>query len=67
VAWTQAGFDSDPVAWNARDPKVKDRLVTDLPAAWKPEPFKGQTIVRSAGGEGMGTAWGLILLEETPK
>jgi alpha-galactosidase len=44
VDWTQAGLDTEPGALNARDPKVRDWLVTDVPADWKPEPFKGQTI-----------------------
>jgi hypothetical protein len=29
---------------NIRDPEVHDWLTTDLPATWKPEEFKGQTI-----------------------
>ena len=44
VDWTQAGLSTRPGALNARDPKVRDWMVTDLPADWKPEPFKGQTI-----------------------
>jgi melibiase-like protein/glycosyl hydrolase family 36 len=44
VDWTQAGLSTQPGALNARDPKVRDWMVTDLPADWKPEPFKGQTI-----------------------
>jgi hypothetical protein len=44
VDWAQAGIDTEPGALNVRDPKVKDWLVTDLPANWKPEEFKGQTI-----------------------
>ena len=44
VDWTQAGLDTDPGALNARDPKVHDWLVTDLPPDWKPEDFKGQTV-----------------------
>ena len=44
VDWTQAAFDTEPGALNARDPKVRDWMVTDLPADWKPEEFKGQTI-----------------------
>lgn len=44
VDWTQAGLSSQPGALNARDPKVRDWMVTDLPDDWKPEPFKGQTI-----------------------
>jgi alpha-galactosidase len=44
VDWTQAGLDTESGALNARDPKVKGWMVTDLPADWQPEPFKGQTI-----------------------
>ena len=44
VDWTQAGLSAEPGALNARDPKVRDWMVTDIPADWKPEPFKGQTI-----------------------
>ena len=44
VDWTQAGLSTKPGALNARDPKVHDWMVTDLPADWKPESFKGQTI-----------------------
>jgi hypothetical protein len=42
--WTQAGLSTEPGALNARDPKVRDWMVTDIPSDWKPEPFKGQTI-----------------------
>ncbi len=44
VDWTQAALDTEPGALNARDPKVHDWMVTDLPPGWKPEEFKGQTI-----------------------
>ncbi len=44
VDWTQAGLSTEAGALNARDPKVHDWMVTDIPADWKPEPFKGQTI-----------------------
>ncbi|MGH9530207.1 MAG: glycoside hydrolase family 36 protein [Terriglobales bacterium] len=44
VDWSQAGLSTEPGALNARDPKVHDWMVTDLPADWQPEPFKGQTI-----------------------
>ena len=44
VDWTQAGLSTEPGALNARDPKVRDWMVTDLPDDWQPEPFKGQTI-----------------------
>jgi len=44
IDWTQAGLSMEPGALNARDPKVRDWMVTDLPADWQPEPFKGQTI-----------------------
>lgn len=44
VDWTQAGLSTAPGALNARDPKVRDWMVTDLPKDWQPEEFKGQTI-----------------------
>ena len=44
VDWTQAALSTEPGALNARDPKVRDWMVTDLPPEWTPEPFKGQTI-----------------------
>ena len=44
VDWTQAGLSPEPGALNARDPKVRDWMVTDIPKDWQPEPFKGQTI-----------------------
>ncbi|HTS37467.1 MAG TPA: alpha-galactosidase [Candidatus Solibacter sp.] len=44
VDWTQAGLSTESGALNAHDPKVRDWMVTDIPADWKPEPFKGQTI-----------------------
>src|SRR3954447_15622759 len=44
IDWAQAGLSTGSGALNVRDPKVRDWLVTDLPAGWKPEPFKGQTI-----------------------
>jgi hypothetical protein len=44
VDWTQAGLSTEPGALNVHDPKVHDWMVTDLPADWQPEPFKGQTI-----------------------
>jgi alpha-galactosidase len=44
IDWTQAGLSTEPGALNARDPVVRDWMVTDIPADWKPEPFKGQTI-----------------------
>jgi hypothetical protein len=44
VDWTQAGLDTAPGALNVRDEKVRDWAVSDVPADWKPEPFKGQTI-----------------------
>jgi len=44
VDWTQAGLSTEPGALNARDPKVRDWMVTDVPRDWQPEPFKGQTI-----------------------
>jgi disulfide oxidoreductase YuzD len=44
VDWTQAGLSTEPGALNARDPKVRDWMVADIPKDWQPEPFKGQTI-----------------------
>jgi alpha-galactosidase len=44
VDWTQAGLSTERGALNVRDPKVRRWMVTDIPADWKPEPFKGQTI-----------------------
>ncbi len=44
VDWTQAALDTGPGALNLRDPKVRDWTVADVPADWKPEEFKGQTI-----------------------
>jgi alpha-galactosidase len=42
--WAQAGLGNGPGALNVHDPKVRGWLVNDLPANWKPEEFKGQTI-----------------------
>jgi alpha-galactosidase len=42
--WTQAGLDTEPGALNLRDPQVRDWLVANVPADWKPQDFKGQTI-----------------------
>ena len=44
VDWTQSGLSTESGALNARDPKVRDWMVTDIPKDWQPEPFKGQTI-----------------------
>jgi hypothetical protein len=44
VDWAQAGLATAPGALNIRDPQVRKWLTTDLPANWKPEEFKGQTI-----------------------
>jgi alpha-galactosidase len=44
VDWTQAGVDDQPGALNLRGTNVHDWTVSDLPADWKPELFKGQTI-----------------------
>ena len=44
VDWTQAGLSTESGALNARDPKVRDWMVTDIPKDWQPELFKGQTI-----------------------
>jgi alpha-galactosidase len=42
--WTQAALDTQPGALNVRDPEVRNWMVSDLAADWKPEEFKGQTI-----------------------
>lgn len=42
--WTQAGLDTAAGALNLRDPQVRDWLVADVSANWKPQDFKGQTI-----------------------
>jgi alpha-galactosidase len=44
VDWTQAGTDINPGALNVHDPKIRGWLTRDVPADWKPEPFKGVTI-----------------------
>src|SRR5205823_1131063 len=44
VDWTQAGLSNEPGALNVHDPIVRDWLVSDVPANWKTEAFKGQTI-----------------------
>jgi len=44
VDWSQAGLDTAPGALNARDPKVRNWLIDDVPSDWKPEEFKGQPI-----------------------
>jgi alpha-galactosidase len=44
VDWTQAALDTEPGALNVHDPKVRNWLVADVPADWKPEEFKGQTV-----------------------
>lgn len=44
VDWTQAALGTRPGSLNLRDPKVRDWTVADVPADWKPEEFKGQTI-----------------------
>jgi Melibiase len=44
VDWAQAALDTAPGALNVRDPEVRGWLTTDLPADWRAEQFKGQTI-----------------------
>ncbi len=44
VDWAQAALSKASGSLNVRDPKIKDWLTTDLPANWKPDEFKGQTI-----------------------
>src|SRR5260370_42350773 len=41
--WTQAGLSTERGALNAVDPRVRAWTVRDIPAAWKPDPFQGQT------------------------
>jgi hypothetical protein len=43
VDWTQAGLDDNAGALNLHDPAVHNWTVSDLPADWKPDAFKGQT------------------------
>ncbi|MBV9294303.1 MAG: alpha-galactosidase [Acidobacteriaceae bacterium] len=42
--WTQAAFDTRPGALNVNDSKVRGWLISDPPAGWKPEEFKGLTV-----------------------
>jgi alpha-galactosidase len=42
--WAQAALGTSPGALNVRSPKVRGWLTTDLPANWKPDGLKGQTI-----------------------
>ena len=44
VDWAQAALERETGALNVRDPEVRGWLTADLPASWKPEEFKGQTI-----------------------
>ncbi len=44
VNWAQAGVDTSPGALNARDPKVKNWLISDVADDWHPEPFVGRTM-----------------------
>jgi len=44
VDWTQAGTSTDPGALNVHDPRTRNWLTRDVPADWKPAPFKGVTI-----------------------
>lgn len=44
VDWTQAGLSNEGGALNVHDPKVRNWLVSDVPANWKTQDFKGQTI-----------------------
>jgi hypothetical protein len=43
VDWSQAGTSTSSDALNVHQPQVRDWLVNDVPADWKPEGFKGQT------------------------
>lgn len=44
VDWAQAALETAPDGLNVHDPNVRGWLTADLPADWKPEEFKGQTI-----------------------
>jgi alpha-galactosidase len=44
VDWSQAGVSTNAGSLNVHDPRVRDWLVNDTAADWKPEEFKGQTI-----------------------
>jgi alpha-galactosidase len=44
VNWAQAGVDTDRGALNVHDPTVRDWLVADVPADWKPHEFVGRTM-----------------------
>jgi hypothetical protein len=44
VDWAQAGTSKEQGALNVDDPRVRDWLITDPPAGWKPAEFKGITI-----------------------
>jgi alpha-galactosidase len=44
VNWAQAGVDTDRGALNVHDPAVRDWLVADVPADWKPHEFVGRTM-----------------------
>jgi len=44
VDWTQAGLNTESGALNLQNPTVRDWTVSNLPANWKPDAFKGQTI-----------------------
>ena len=44
IDWTQAGLSKTAGALNVNDPAIRGWLVSDVPANWKTEEFKGQTI-----------------------
>lgn len=44
VDWTQAGISNEAGALNVHSPTVRDWLVSDVPANWRPQEFKGQTV-----------------------
>ena len=45
VSWGQAGSSREPAALSIYDPAMRDWLIADPPAAWRPsEPYKGITI-----------------------
>ena len=44
IDWAQAGNSTQPGALNVHDAKVANWMVSDLPAGWTPESYKGQTL-----------------------
>lgn len=44
IDWAQAGTGTGTGALNVHDPQVASWMVSDLPAGWTPESYKGQTL-----------------------